>query len=118
MTENTKKWLTVAGCLVVLRQSWVAVIASSFSKRTRSLMTWLSAQQLQAGRCSGGRTASPWPPAESPGMTRSRGDNVTVNPETPDASTNTDDGTALILPAPEQTILSDQVKLETIRGRN
>ena len=31
MTENTKKWLTVAGCLVVCA-ILVAVIASSFSK--------------------------------------------------------------------------------------
>ena len=51
MTENTKKWLTVAGCLVVCA-ILVAVIASSFSKD--KVTDDLPAQQLPAGRCSGG----------------------------------------------------------------
>ena len=46
MTENTKKWLTVAGCLVVCA-ILVAVIASSFSKDkvTDDLLPPSSSQQ-------------------------------------------------------------------------
>lgn len=52
MTENTKKWLTVAGCLVVCA-ILVAVIASSFSK-DKVTDDLLPPSRLPAGRCSGG----------------------------------------------------------------
>ena len=89
MTENTKKWLTVAGCLVVCA-ILVAVIASSFSKDkvTDDLLPPSSSQQ---GDVVVDPDSSTPPPAES-GDDQKPGDNVTVNPETPDASTNTDDG--------------------------
>ena len=64
MTENTKKWLTVAGCLVVCA-ILVAVIASSFSKDkvTDDLLPPSSSQQ--------GDVVVPRLP-QNPGMTRSR----------------------------------------------
>ena len=82
MTENTKKWLTVAGCLVVCA-ILVAVIASSFSKDkvTDDLLPPSSSQQ---------------------------GD-VVVDP---DASTNTDDGNGADFTGTEQTIQPDPVKPE------
>ena len=68
MTENTKKWLTVAGCLVVCA-ILVAVIASSFSKDkvTDDLLPPSSSQQ-------GDVVVDPdrSTPPQNPGMTRSR----------------------------------------------
>ena len=82
MTENTKKWLTVAGCLVVCA-ILVAVIASSFSKDkvTDDLLPPSSSQQ---GDVVVDPDSSTPPPAES-GDDQKPGDNVTE--------------TALILPA-------------------
>lgn len=79
MTENTKKWLTVAGCLVVCA-ILVAVIASSFSKDkvTDDLLPPSSSQQ---GDVVVDPDSSTPPPAES-GDDQKPGDNVTVNPET------------------------------------
>lgn len=70
MTENTKKWLTVAGCLVVCA-ILVAVIASSFSKDkvTDDLLPPSSSQQGDVVVWT--RTAVPRLP-QNPGMTRSR----------------------------------------------
>ena len=101
MTENTKKWLTVAGCLVVCA-ILVAVIASSFSKDkvTDDLLPPSSSQQ---GDVVVDPDSSTPPPAES-GDDQKPGDNVTVNPETPDASTNTDDGNGADFTGTEQTI--------------
>ena len=63
MTENTKKWLTVAGCLVVCA-ILVAVIASSFSKDkvTDDLLPPSSSQQ---GDVVVDPDSSTPPPAES-----------------------------------------------------
>lgn len=109
MTENTKKWLTVAGCLVVCA-ILVAVIASSFSKDkvTDDLLPPSSSQQ---GDVVVDPDSSTPPPAES-GDDQKPGDNVTVNPETPDASTNTDDGNGADFTGTEQTIQPDPVKPE------
>ena len=109
MTENTKKWLTVAGCLVVCA-ILVAVIASSFSKDkvTDDLLPPSSSQQ---GDVVVDPDSSTPPPAES-GDAQKPGDNVTVNPETPDASTNTDDGNGADFTGTEQTIQPDPVKPE------
>lgn len=75
MTENTKKWLTVAGCLVVCA-ILVAVIASSFSKDkvTDDLLPPSSSQQ---GDVVVDPDSSTPPPAES-GDDQKPGDNVTV----------------------------------------
>ena len=58
-----------------------------------------------------GKQALTPPPAES-GDDQKPGDNVTVNPETPDASTNTDDGNGADFTGTEQTIQPDPVKPE------
>ena len=89
MTENTKKWLTVAGCLVVCA-ILVAVIASSFSK-DKVTDDPLPPSSSQQGDVVVDPDSSTPPPAES-GDDQEPGDDVNVNPETPDASTNTDDG--------------------------
>lgn len=96
MTENTKKWLTVAGCLVVCA-ILVAVIASSFSKDkvTDDLLPPSSSQQ---GDVVVDPDSSTPPPAES-GDDQKPGDNVTVNPETPMPVPTPMMETALILPA-------------------
>ena len=90
MTENTKKWLTVAGCLVVCA-ILVAVIASSFSKDkvTDDLLPPSSSQQ---GDVVVDPDSSTPPPAES-GDDQKPGDNVTIL----DADLKLE--TALILPA-------------------
>ena len=78
MTENTKKWLTVAGCLVVCA-ILVAVIASSFSKDkvTDDLLPPSSSQQ---GDVVVDPDSSTPPPAES-GDDQKPGDNETIQPD-------------------------------------
>ena len=86
MTENTKKWLTVAGCLVVCA-ILVAVIASSFSK-DKVTDDPLPPSSSQQGDVVVDPDSSTQPPAEFDDS-QEPGDDVTVNPETPDANTNT-----------------------------
>ena len=109
MTENTKKWLTVAGCLVVCA-ILVAVIASSFSKDkvTDDLHPPSSSQQ---GDVVVDPDSSTQPPAEFDDS-QEPGDDVTVNPETPDANTNTGEGNGADFTGTEQTIQGDPVKPE------
>ena len=76
MTENTKKWLTVAGCLVVCA-ILVAVIASSFSKDkvTDDLLPPSSSQQ---GDVVVDPDSSTPPPSESGDFT---GTEQTIQPD-------------------------------------
>ncbi len=109
MKNNTKKWLTVAGCLAVC-VVLVIVIASSFSK-DKVTDDPLPPSSSQQGDVVVDPDSSTPPPAES-GDDQKPGDNVTVNPETPDASTNTDDGNGADFTGTEQTIQPDPVKPE------
>ena len=109
MTENTKKWLTVAGCLVVCA-ILVAVIASSFSKDkvTDDLLPPSSSQQGDVVVDPDGSTP---PPSES-GDVQEPEDDVTVNPETPDANANAGEGNGADYTGTEQTIQGDASKPE------
>ena len=109
MKNSTKKWLTVAGCLAVC-VVLVIVIASSFSK-DKVTDDPLPPNSSQQGDVVVDLDSSTPPPAESEDNQKP-GDNVTVNPETPDASTNTDDGNGADFTGTEQTIQPDPVKPE------
>ena len=109
MKNNTKKWLTVAGCLAVC-VVLVIVIASSLSKDkvTDDPLPPSSSQQSEVVV---DPDSSTLPPTES-GDDQEPGEDVTVNPETPDASTNTDEGNGADFTGTEQTIQPDPVKPE------
>lgn len=109
MKNNTKKWLTVAGCLVVC-VVLVIVIASSFSKDkvTDDPLPPSSSQQNDVVV---DPDSSTLPPAES-GDDQEPEDDVTVNPETPDANTNADEGNGVDFTGTEQTIQPDPAKPE------
>lgn len=109
MMENTKKWLTVAGCLVVCA-ILVAVIASSFSK-DKVTDDPLPPSNSQQGDVVVDPDSSTPPPAEFDDS-QEPGDDVTVNPETPDANTSTNDGNGAEFTGTEQTIQGDPVKPE------
>ncbi|MFR1195374.1 MAG: DUF6550 family protein [Oscillospiraceae bacterium] len=109
MTENTKKWLTVAGCLVVCA-ILVAVIASSFSK-DKVTDDPLPPSSSQQGDVVVDPDSSTPPPAEFDDS-QEPGDDVTVNLETPDANTNTGEGNGADFTGTEQTIQGDPVKPE------
>ena len=109
MKNNTKKWLTVAGCLAVC-VVLVIVIASSFSKDkvTDDPLPPSSSQQSEVVV---DPDSSTLPPTES-GDDQEPGEDVTVHPETPDASTNTDEGNGADFTGTEQIIQPDPVKPE------
>lgn len=96
MTENTKKWLTVAGCLVVCA-ILVAVIASSFSK-DKVTDDPLPPSSSQQGDVVVDPDSSTQPPAEFDDS-QEPGDDVTVNPETLMPIPTLARETARILPA-------------------
>ena len=109
MKNNTKKWLTVAGCLVVCA-ILVAVIASSFSK-DKVTDDPLPPSSSQQGDVVVDPDSSTPPPVE-PGDDQELEDDVTVNPETPDANANAGEGNGADFTGTEQTIQGDPVKPE------
>ena len=109
MKNNTKKWLTVAGCLAICAVL-VIVIVSSFSK-DKVTDDPLPSSSSQQGDVVGDPDSSTPPPSES-GDVQEPEDDVTVNPETPDANTNAGEENGADFTGTEQTIQGDSVKPE------
>lgn len=109
MKNNTKKWLTVAGCLVIC-VVLVVVIVSSFSK-DKVTDAPLPPSSSQQGNVVVDPDNSTPPPSES-GDVQEPEDAVTVNPETPDANTNAGEGNGADFTGTEQTIQGDPAKPE------
>ena len=109
MKNNTKKWLTVAGCLAICAVL-VIVIVSSFSK-DKVTDDPLPSSSSQQGDVVVDPDSSTPPPSES-GDVQEPEDAVTVNPETPDANTNAGEGNGADFTGTEQTIQGDSVKPE------
>lgn len=109
MKNNTKKWLTVAGCLAICAVL-VIVIVSSFSK-DKVTDDPLPSSSSQQGDVVVDPDSSTPPPSES-GDAQEPEDDVTVNPETPDANTNAGEGNGADFTGTEQTIQGDPVKPE------
>lgn len=107
MKNSTKKWLTVAGCLAIC-VVLVIMIVGSFSKDKVTDDPLPPSNSQQSDVVVDPDSSTP-PPAES-GDDQEPEDDVTVNPEPPDASTNTNDGNGADFTGTEQTIQGDPVK--------
>lgn len=109
MKDSTKKWLIVAGGVVICGVL-VAVIASRFARETVTDAP-LPPSSSQQGDVivdpDGGAAPSPEPEAD-----REQENDVTVRPETPDAGDTATGGNGADASGTEQTIQADPVKPE------
>ena len=109
MKDSTKKWLIVAGGVVICGVL-VAVIASRFARETVTDASLPPSSSQQGGVIvdpDDGATPSPEPEED-----REQENDVTVRPETPDAGDTATGGNGADASGTEQTIQADPVKPE------
>ena len=110
MKNSTKKWLTIAGCLVVCAVL-VVVIASRFAGETVTDgdLPSSSSQQGDVVVDPDSGTLN----TDAPDNSEQAGDDVTVDPEIPSGDLSESSGNGADSTGTEQTIQADAVKPET-----